>query len=195
MAHDPLGREKSRNARIVELSRAGLTLQQIGDLYDLSRERVRQIVARAGVVAQERGRAVRVVAKQSAVSERRRAKRDQWAYLRYGCDYQTLIELNGTHRTKQPGCFAMAYIDQARNAAARGIAFRLTFPQWMQVWEASGHFSYRGRGIGKYCMSRFQDRGAYEVGNVYIQLATANSSEAIKRTLANGRMPWQRKAA
>lgn len=89
----------------------------------------------------------------------------------------------------------MAYFDQKRNAAARNIPFRLTLPQWMQVWEESGNFADRGRGVGKYCMSRFQDRGAYEVGNVYIQLATENSSEAMRRTLANGRMPWQKKAA
>lgn len=195
MTRDPFGREKVRNARIIELCRAGLTLQQVGDQYDISRERIRQIVARAGVVAQERGRAVRAVAKRGAVSERRRIKRDQWAQSRYGCDYQTLIELNETHKTKQLGCYAQAYIYQLRNAAARGIPFRLTFPQWMQVWRASGHFHDRGRGIGKFCMSRFQDRGAYEVGNVYIQLATENSSEAIRRTLANGRMPWQQKAA
>lgn len=195
MARDPFGIAKARNAQIIELCRTGLTLQQVGDQYGLTRERVRQIAARAGISAQDRGRAVRAATNKSVASERRKTRRDQWAHALYGCNYEALVAINGTHRTKQRGCSAMAYVDQKRHAAFREIPFHLTFPQWMQVWEESGHFADRGRGVGKYCMSRFQDRGAYEVGNVYIQLATENSSEAIRRTLANGRMPWQRRVA
>src|SRR2546421_12992073 len=38
---------RERNERIVELYRSGVTLQEIGDRFGVTRERIRQIVARA----------------------------------------------------------------------------------------------------------------------------------------------------
>jgi hypothetical protein len=62
----------------------------------------------------------------------------------------------------------------------RGIPFELTFEQWMEIWEKSGKFEYRGRGKGKYCMSRINDMGAYAIGNVYINLNEINAHEGTK---------------
>lgn len=65
-------------------------------------------------------------------------------------------------------------------AKYRGIEFKLTFEEWWGVWEASGKWEQRGKTIGKYCMSRYSDQGPYEIGNVYIQLWTENTSQAHK---------------
>ena len=49
---------RERNERIVELYRSGVTLQEIGDRFGVTRERVRQIVARAeGAPKRRTGRA------------------------------------------------------------------------------------------------------------------------------------------
>ncbi len=66
------------------------------------------------------------------------------------------------------------------SAKYRGIEFRLTFEEWWGVWEASGKWEQRGRSEGMYCMSRYNDQGPYEIGNVYIQLWTENTSQAHK---------------
>lgn len=76
---------------------------------------------------------------------------------------------------------ARAYYFQRRAAEARGIAFNLTFEQWLSIWVESGHFEKRGRGAGKYVMSRRGDEGAYEVGNVFIQPFAANVGESSAR--------------
>lgn len=57
------------------------------------------------------------------------------------------------------------------------IEWHLTFDEWMQIWVDSGHWEQRGRGIGKYCMSRLNDIGHYVINNVTIKLHTDNTSE------------------
>ena len=54
---------------------------------------------------------------------------------------------------------------QKANAAARGIAWRLTFHQWFDWWGED--LDHRGAGHDKLMMCRTADRGAYELGNIY----------------------------
>ena len=68
------------------------------------------------------------------------------------------------------------YVCQKQNARRRGISFRLTFEEWMQIWSDSGKLSERGCRRTCYVMSRYNDDGAYEVGNVFIQRMDINSS-------------------
>ena len=72
-------------------------------------------------------------------------------------------------------------------AGRRGIAFTLTFKQWMRIWERSGHLSERGRKCGQYVMARKKDAGPYAVGNVEIILASKNVSDSRK-----GAAPWNK---
>ncbi|WP_234684681.1 hypothetical protein [Bradyrhizobium monzae] len=70
------------------------------------------------------------------------------------------------------------------NAKDRGIGFELTFPQWLEIWIASGRVRRRGCRRGQYVMARHGDRGPYAVGNVKIILASENIAEA-----SRGRIP------
>jgi hypothetical protein len=54
------------------------------------------------------------------------------------------------------------------NAQLRGIAFELTFEDWLKIWVDSGHWGERGKRGDQYCMSRFGDLGPYALGNVEI---------------------------
>lgn len=60
------------------------------------------------------------------------------------------------------------------------IEFRLTFDEWFDIWVASGQLDNRGRKRGQFVMSRFNDTGHYEVGNVFIQECGKNVAEANK---------------
>ena len=79
------------------------------------------------------------------------------------------------------------FCSQRYSSGVRGIEFHLTFEEWCNIWDQSGHYAERGRGDGKYCMSRYGDIGAYEVGNVFIQLNLDNSKQAM-----TGRPAWNR---
>lgn len=78
-----------------------------------------------------------------------------------------------------------AFDQQRKNSKHRKIGWELTFDQWLAIWMASGRMGLRGRGIGRFCMSRIGDRGPYAVGNVEIKSYEQNVSEGskgIKRT-------------
>jgi hypothetical protein len=63
--------------------------------------------------------------------------------------------------------------------------FLLDLPTWLKLWVYSGHWSRRGRGVGKYCLSRFGDRGSYVEGNVEIKLFEDNCREGPQPHTAN----------
>ena len=63
---------------------------------------------------------------------------------------------------------------QRWRAQQRGITWKLTFEEWFEIWINSGYWDQRGRGANDYCMSRYGDIGAYEVGNVFIQTNAEN---------------------
>jgi hypothetical protein len=71
------------------------------------------------------------------------------------------------------------YEIQKRNAKRRGIPFLLSRAEWISIWEKSGKFKNRGRGKGKYVMSRKGDKGAYVIGNVEIILHGENLTQAL----------------
>lgn len=61
------------------------------------------------------------------------------------------------------------YRAQRKNAKRRGIEWKITYPEWWQVWQQSGHWNERGGlGADRYCMARKGDQGAYEINNVMI---------------------------
>lgn len=61
------------------------------------------------------------------------------------------------------------------------VRMRMDFEEWLWVWIESGHLHERGLGANKYCMSRKNDIGHYELGNVRIVTNRENGQEAAKR--------------
>jgi len=72
-------------------------------------------------------------------------------------------------------------IRNRKDAAGVPIKFLLTFEDWLKLWIDSGHADERGTRRGQYCMSRYDDLGHYEIGNVYIQLSSENFRQAALR--------------
>jgi hypothetical protein len=64
------------------------------------------------------------------------------------------------------------------NAKKRNVPFLLSFEEWWDIWQKSGHYDERGNKKGQYCMSRYNDIGAYQLGNVFIQLHSDNVTQA-----------------
>lgn len=83
-----------------------------------------------------------------------------------------LIEEHGFQRPVRtlnpPTKTKLAFWSQRKNAARRGIAWELTYDQWMAIWQSSGKLELRGRTKGGFVMARFGDVGPYAVGNVKI---------------------------
>lgn len=176
--------ERSEAMRV--LYKAGYTLQQIGDQYGLTRERVRQLLTKHYGFKQEDGGQAEQSRRKSA---NRRAERESACLLRFGCSLAQLHKVRaigskmmkaGVGRARTP---IGAFKSQKNNAKTRGIGWELNFWQWWTVWQTSGHWESRGRGQG-YVMCRKGDEGPYAVGNVFIAPATENSS--VKKTKTSG---------
>ncbi len=87
------------------------------------------------------------------------------------------------------------YACHKSKAKSRGIEFNLTYEEWYDIWYKSGKWEQRGARKGQYVMSRYNDTGAYEMGNVFIQPHEENRREAMLGKPANYiRTPEQRLA-
>ncbi len=142
----------------------GASLASLGREFGVSRERARQIcfgVSPNNVFSSEHGCTI------GQLKELRRIGRELGA--------------EGIGRDRQPiGAFAR----QRQNARKRGIEWNLKLWDWWLIWTDSGKWSERGRGSG-YVMSRYGDKGAYELGNVFIQCAKENNREYAVRRHSN----------
>lgn len=170
---------KARAAKMAAMYRAGMTLQQIGEHYSLSRERVRQLMTKHhGVRYDGGGRHVKAVARRQQSSADKNAR-----YLRkYGCTFEQYVEAREVGEAmiaQGAGAYQAplrAFATQRNNAKARDISWELTFWQWWTIWQESGKWDERGRARDAYVMSRFGDAGAYAAGNIYIGTLSENSS-------------------
>jgi hypothetical protein len=77
----------------------------------------------------------------------------------------------------------LPYHKQKGEARRRGIEFNLTFVEWLDIWEKSGKMAERGNLPEQYCMARYFDMGAYEIGNVKIVTNRENCKEAWRNSI------------
>ena len=168
-------RDIDRELAMVAAYKSGKTLQQIGDDYGVTRERIRQLIGRHGVKWTQGGQHVTATINDA----KRAAKRDEQCLKKHGCTLAQfkLLKMLGAGKSRNC-CPVGAFLRQKHTADARAIPWRLTLWQWWSIWWESGHWHERGRGRNGYCMARFGDDGAYELGNVEIIKSTKNASDA-----------------
>lgn len=170
--------------------RDGKTLQEIGDKYGITRERVRQCLTRLGLASIDGGVAFRSFRKIHDKAEARQAKLDaneqrhfdKWGMSR--ADVNAISQLPRSHQHHPITKFIM----QRKNAGSRGIGWELSFADWWRIWQESGKWEQRGTGKG-YCMARWADDGPYSVGNVYICTVGQNFSDSYITKPWVGRFP------
>jgi hypothetical protein len=69
------------------------------------------------------------------------------------------------------------FLAQRAHAEKRGVPFRLTFREWEEWWQATGHYNERGSKKHQYVMARKGDKGAYELGNIECITADQNRQD------------------
>lgn len=157
--------------RIVSMYRDGSTLSEIAVVFEISRERVRQILASCGIGKKDGGLAARKSKSARAEEEamRRKMERlDNYAFKRFGCSHSELDRINAGMTWTNTESPAHLYWRQRRSAIQRCIGWEFTLPEWWAVWEMSGKWSQRGRGASAFCMARIGDKGPYSTTNVKI---------------------------
>jgi len=166
-----------RAYRFAALYTEGFTLDAIGQAHDITRERVRQLLAEIGVTGKDGGARVVAAANEARRAAQSVARRNARCIAALGCDHATAVTLNGDVCFYRPGSLTLAFIRQRQNARNRGIGWSLTFPEWFSIWEKSGHLAERGVGRDKFCMARKGDVGPYAAENVYITTIAENGRD------------------
>lgn len=159
-----------KRQKMAAMYRQGLTLDAIGRQYGITRQAIEQHLKAVGVNRKDGG--------QSFSAARKRERKDREIQARYMSKYGLPLEVMQQLRADR---VTHAYSQQRISARNRGIKWDLDFSTWFAIWQASGKLHLRGKGKGKYVMSRIKDDGPYVVGNVHIQLATENSREAVSK--------------
>ncbi|WP_282460162.1 hypothetical protein, partial [Mycoplasmopsis arginini] len=117
---------------------------------------------------------------------KKESKSERNCFEMFGCS----LEFRNKYGSyKQKKSVLMGYIQQRKNAAKRNIDWNITFPDWLEIWQDSGHLENRGRGTGKYAMTRVCDIGGYTKDNVVIKSFAENAQEARDMDAIKGR--WQ----
>ena len=166
-----------RTKEMVLLYKNDSTLQEIGDKFNITRYRVRQLLLEAGVSGEDSGIKKERAKRKKILLEKITSKRDAKYLKKYGCTYNEKFELYGSTADNQS--IHHLYTSQQANAKKRGIEWDISLTQWFDVWTESGKWEERGQGL--YVMGRYNDTGSYEVGNVKIITAAQNAIEYQER--------------
>lgn len=154
----------AREFQMAALYTSGKTLNEIGLEFGVTRERVRQLLAKFFSISREDGGQHKQAIENRLKFE---ANRNRRSIARWGCEWDDYAKLRAL---KTP---TRAFTSQRNNANKRGIEWQLTLWQWWSIWQQSGHWTNRGRGRG-YCMCRKGDQGPYSTDNVYIATHAKN---------------------
>ena len=162
----------------------GNTLQQIGTVYGITRERVRQVLRKVDCPADMGGARLRSfvrVSEEHRKQQAKKAKKLSKIEMYFGCAYEVLEPFVVTtpwsdrgNKLKTP---VVAYMQQRRSAEYRKIGWEISFADWWRIWQESGKWEQRGRGKTKYVMARLGDSGPYSENNVYITTQSQNCKD------------------
>lgn len=184
-----------RNIAIKEMYRRGMTLEAIGGVFGITRERVRQVVNwYFGLEREDGGQAIQSLLKARDRSEKLAKEAEvrlQKQIAKWGMTKAEIAAVSDLPRSdhRHP---VRRFECQRKNAKVRGISWQLSFKQWWDIWQQSGHWEQRGRGQG-YVMARYGDSDGYSVDNVYICTGAQNSKDSYITKPAAGRVEKRRK--
>jgi len=168
-----------RDKEFIALYKDGKTLEDIGKLYGITRERVRQRLAKHGITKDEGGSTIKqfkMIPDRLLKRKEAQEKLEQKHFAKWGCSREFIDSISNLPRSHSKHPLRL-YGSQQSNANTRGVGWNISFPDWWKIWQDSGKWELRGRGKG-YCMARLGDSGPYEVGNVEIITIGQNFSDS-----------------
>lgn len=175
----------NQHGAMAEMYKAGSTLEEVGAKYQVTRERVRQIISALGVKRLDGGCAMRIFRQTTDKVGALRSKNERME-IRIRAAWGMSLDDYKAHIAEHGSCAVPLspmhkYVQQRSNAKRRGIAWHFTFADWWRVWQQSGKWDQRGRGAGYhgYVMARWGDADTpYSPETVYICTQSQNAKDS-----------------
>lgn len=157
-----------RDAEIVRLyTQEAQTMEQIGDLFNVNKERIRQILNCHNITKHDGGASLRrAIANQSKDADKQAAKKKRCLRL-YGC---TPEERDNYGWHARSGTLTYKYKVFKHNCINRKIVFKLTLLEWIEIWMQSNHLAEMGTGKGRYYMTTIDKSQGYIYANTIVKL-------------------------
>jgi hypothetical protein len=174
-----------RHAAMVGMYKSGATLAEVGGQFGITRERVRQIIKVLGIDKADGGAIMRALKNTTNKVDAIRVKnehQEKRIRAKWGMSLDDYKAHVGEHGSCANAASPMGkYMQHRQNARRRGVAWDFTFAEWWRVWQESGKWDQRGRGIGYhgYVMARWGDADTpYSIGTVYICTQSQNAKDS-----------------
>lgn len=174
--HRPPAPANTRNEDMKRMYLDGMTLAEIGQKHNLTRERVRQILSKQYGIRREDGGESKRARRNEA---ERIAKREAHSLRKWGCsyvDYWKLVK----HPDKPTLTFSSDQKNWNRIAGPLGPKNGVKLWDWWCIWQESGHWGDRGRGHG-FRMCRKNSSKGFTLDNVHIVRGGEAFVEAMQR--------------
>lgn len=190
----PKPRMAERARQMEQLYRGGMTLQDIGTRFGVTRERTRQILKKQGLTYRDGGQCKRAEEKRAArklrIAAATASRKDPKCLEWLGCTHAEAVQLNGGRQPWSRDSCARKYIDRKRNAKRDGIEWKLTFPEWCALW--GDRWKQIGRARDSLVIARKGSNGSFSFGNCYITTLAESSRTSMAKTIRNRRAFYQR---
>ena len=146
---------RARAEEMAALYSTSMTLQQIGDKYGLTRERIRHILKKElGLTAKNGVTAARF----AALRENRRRDHEARWMEKQGCTVAQWRSIPARARA--------AFMMQRSNARRYNEAWALSMWEWWELWRTSDRWEQRGR--GRHVLGRLDRSKPWALGNVAV---------------------------
>lgn len=175
-------REKRTKRMVNMYTVKGMTYEAIGGEYDLTRERVRQILSSEGITRWDGGVCLTTERKREAKQAKLLKEQQKRLAKNYGCTVEEYIKIGqGKSFYKSP---IHKYRNKRRNTIEQGVKWDLSLPDWWKIWQQSGKWKKRGLGKKKYVMSRKDMNKPFTKDNAIVITLQDSSYSARMRKLA-----------
>jgi predicted DNA-binding protein YlxM (UPF0122 family) len=160
---------EGRDDEICELYRSGYTMQEIGDRYNISRQRIQQILAKFNMTYEDGGNHVKSVARQEQLKQ----EMDERSFNNYGYTREQFHMLRGTHEDYNKSALGKWY-QFKKNCEIHGFELQLTPLEWWDIWQKSGKFHLLERAGDGYCLGRIDQKGPFSKENCVVRKFSEN---------------------